>query len=92
VQVEIRDPLTHAPLPDVEVGEIALRTAASCVGYWRNPEATTGAFDADRWYHTGDHGHIREGFVYLEGRRHDLIIRGGEHLGHADGESDIIQE
>jgi acyl-CoA synthetase (AMP-forming)/AMP-acid ligase II len=80
VQVEIRDPLTRAAVPDGEVGEIALRTAGSFVGYWRNPEATAGAVDRDRWYHTGDYGHIRDGFVYLEGRRHDLIIRGGENI------------
>ena len=40
VQVEIRDPVTHEVLPHGEVGEIALRTAATFLGYWRNPEAT----------------------------------------------------
>jgi acyl-CoA synthetase (AMP-forming)/AMP-acid ligase II len=80
VQVEIRDPGTHQVLPHGEVGEIALRTAATFLGYWRNPEATALALDAERWYHTGDFGHVRDGFVYLEGRRQDLIIRGGENI------------
>ncbi len=80
MQVEVRDPLTRRPVPDGEIGEIALRGAATYLGYWDDPEATAATFDGDRWYHTGDYGHIRDGFVFLEGRRHDLIIRGGENI------------
>jgi len=79
-QVEIRDPLTREPVPDGQVGEIALRTPATFLGYWENPDATSAALDPERWYHTGDFGHVRDGFVYLEGRRQDLIIRGGENI------------
>jgi acyl-CoA synthetase (AMP-forming)/AMP-acid ligase II len=91
VQVEIRDPETHQVLPHGEVGEIALRTAATFLGYWRNPEATARALDAERWYHTGDFGHIRDGFVYLEGRRQDLIIRGGENIYPIEIENRLIE-
>jgi acyl-CoA synthetase (AMP-forming)/AMP-acid ligase II len=91
VQVEIRDPGTHQVLPPGEVGEIALRTAATFLGYWRNPEATARALDAERWYHTGDFGHIRDGFVYLEGRRQDLIIRGGENIYPIEIENRLIE-
>ena len=91
VQVEIRDPVTHEVLPHGEVGEIALRTAATFLGYWRNPEATATALDADRWYHTGDFGHVRDGFVYLEGRRQDLIIRGGENIYPIEIENRLIE-
>ena len=91
VQVEIRDPVTHEVLPHGEVGEIALRTAATFLGYWRNPEATAKALDADRWYHTGDFGHVRDGFVYLEGRRQDLIIRGGENIYPIEIENRLIE-
>ncbi len=91
VQVEIRDPVTHEVLPHGEVGEIALRTAATFLGYWRNPEATAQALDAERWYHTGDFGHIRDGFVYLEGRRQDLIIRGGENIYPIEIENRLIE-
>ena len=91
VQVEIRDPVTHEVLPHGEVGEIALRTAATFLGYWRNPEATARVLDAERWYHTGDFGHIRDGFVYLEGRRQDLIIRGGENIYPIEIENRLIE-
>jgi acyl-CoA synthetase (AMP-forming)/AMP-acid ligase II len=91
VQVEIRDPETHQALPHGQVGEIALRTAASFLGYWRNPEATARVFDAERWYHTGDFGHVRDGFVYLEGRRQDLIIRGGENIYPIEIENRLIE-
>jgi acyl-CoA synthetase (AMP-forming)/AMP-acid ligase II len=91
VQVEIRDPVTRQALPHGEVGEIALRTAATFLGYWGNPEATRSVLDSDRWYHTGDFGHVRDGFVYLEGRRQDLIIRGGENIYPIEIENRLIE-
>ena len=76
----MRDPLTRSSLPDGEVGEIALRSAASFSYYWNDREATAKALDDERWYHTGDFGLVRSGFLYLQGRRQDLIIRGGENI------------
>jgi acyl-CoA synthetase (AMP-forming)/AMP-acid ligase II len=80
VEVDVRDPLTRGPLPEGEVGEITLRTPASFLGYWADPDATANCFDRDRWYHTGDFGRVRDGFVFLAGRRSDLIVRGGENI------------
>ena len=80
VAVEIRDPVTRAALPEGVVGEVALRSACNFLGYWDDPTATAEALDADRWYHTGDLGLHRDGVIRLEGRRQDLIIRGGENV------------
>lgn len=91
VEVEVRDPVTREALPDNAVGEIALRTAATFVGYWRNSAATSAALDADRWYHTGDFGYIGDGCLYLEGRRQDLIIRGGENVYPAEVENRLFE-
>jgi len=91
VEVEIRDPVDRHALAEGEVGEIALRSAATFLGYWRNPEATRAALDQDRWYHTGDFGCIRDGYVYLEGRRQDLIVRGGENVYPVEIENRIIE-
>ena len=74
-----------------EVGEICLRSAGTFLGYWQDPEATRAVLEADGWYHTGDHGYIREGFVYLAGRRTDLIIRGGENIYPVEIESRLVE-
>ncbi|MFM8972054.1 MAG: class I adenylate-forming enzyme family protein, partial [Actinomycetota bacterium] len=91
VELEVRDPATGAVLGEGEVGEICIRSAALFLGYWDNPEATAAALDDDRWYRTGDFGHVRDEFVYLEGRRQDLIIRGGENIYPAEIEVRLIE-
>jgi acyl-CoA synthetase (AMP-forming)/AMP-acid ligase II len=91
MQVQVRDPLTDKPLPEGEVGEICLRGASCFLGYWRNPEATASALDEDRWYRTGDYGVIRNGYVHLEGRRQDLIIRGGENISPIEIENRLFE-
>jgi acyl-CoA synthetase (AMP-forming)/AMP-acid ligase II len=90
VEVEIRDPTTRQALAEGEVGEIALRSATTFAGYWRDPAATAAAIE-DGWYHTGDFGSHREGFVYLAGRRNDLIIRGGENVSPVEVENRLIE-
>jgi acyl-CoA synthetase (AMP-forming)/AMP-acid ligase II len=91
VEVEVRDPETDTALPEGAVGEVCLRTAAALLGYWDNPEATAAALDAERWYRTGDFGHIADGLLYLEGRRHDLILRGGENIYPAEIENRLVE-
>jgi acyl-CoA synthetase (AMP-forming)/AMP-acid ligase II len=91
IEVEVRDPETGKALGEEEVGEICMRSAANFLGYWNNPEATKAALDDERWYHSGDFGHIRGDYVYLEGRRQDLIIRGGENIYPAEIENRLIE-
>jgi acyl-CoA synthetase (AMP-forming)/AMP-acid ligase II len=91
VEVQVRDPSSGAVLgPDV-VGEICIRTPAGFLGYWDNPAATDAALDAERWYHSGDYGHITGGLLYLEGRRRDLIIRGGENIYPVEIENRLLE-
>jgi acyl-CoA synthetase (AMP-forming)/AMP-acid ligase II len=91
VELEVRDPATGEALPEGEVGEICVRMAALFLGYWNNDEATRAALSDDRWYRTGDFGHIVDEFVYLEGRRGDLIIRGGENVYPAEIEIRLVE-
>jgi fatty-acyl-CoA synthase len=57
-------------------------------GYWRNPEATAAAIDADGWLHTGDIGWLdEEGFLTISDRLKDMIISGGENVYPAEVES-----
>ncbi|HZQ85189.1 MAG TPA: class I adenylate-forming enzyme family protein [Acidimicrobiales bacterium] len=91
VEVEVREPGSEEALDEGVVGEICMRTPASFLGYWENPEATAKAFDRDRWYRTGDFGHITDGFLYLAGRRRDLIIRGGENIYPVEIENRLLE-
>lgn len=48
--------------------------------YWNDPEKTNAAWDGD-WFSVGDLGRVdKDGYVYLEGRRSDLIITGGVNV------------
>ncbi len=91
VEIQIRHPSDNVVLAEGEVGEICLRSAGTFLGYWQDPEATRAVLEVDGWYHTGDHGFIRDGFVYLGGRRSDLIIRGGENIYPVEIENRLIE-
>ncbi|MEA2386037.1 MAG: long-chain acyl-CoA synthetase [Thermoleophilaceae bacterium] len=85
------------PLPGVEVqiaadGEILLRGDNIFQGYYKNDEASKEALE-DGWLHTGDLGRIDEdGFVYISGRKKDIIITaGGKNITPANLENGIKQ-
>jgi malonyl-CoA/methylmalonyl-CoA synthetase len=65
---------------DGDTGELYVRGANVCAGYWRRPEATEAAF-RDGWFRTGDLA-VRsvDGYYTLQGRRSDLIISGGFNI------------
>ncbi len=63
-----------------EIGEITLRGNGVMKEYYKNPEKTAETI-RDGWLFTGDMAQIREdGFIYLAGRKKDLIISGGENI------------
>lgn len=67
-------------LPAGELGEVALRGPKVSSGYWRDEAATATAF-RDGWFHTGDMGRIdHDGYLYVEDRKKDMIISGGENI------------
>jgi acyl-CoA synthetase (AMP-forming)/AMP-acid ligase II len=62
-------------------GEIAIRGDNVFRLYLKNPQATGEAFTADGWFLTGDLGHMDDdGYIYVTGRRKELIIKGGENI------------
>ena len=67
-------------LPDGQIGEILIRGPQVTPGYYKNPEATAGAF-FDDWLRSGDLGYRdADGFYFITGRIKELIIKGGENI------------
>ncbi len=69
-----------APVGPDQLGEIALRGPKVFSGYWLDENATAIAI-RNGWFHTGDIGRIdADGYLYIEDRKKDLIISGGENI------------
>jgi fatty-acyl-CoA synthase len=69
------------PVPVGQPGELCARGYLVMRGYHDAPEATAAAIDADGWYHTGDLASLDgRGYLRIEGRIKDMIIRGGENI------------
>jgi len=86
-------------LPGVELklgdkDELLVRGPNVMLGYWRNPEATRKAVDADGWLHTGDVARIAgNGHVFIVGRLKEiLVLSTGEKVAPADLEMAIAQD
>jgi len=72
-----------------QIGEIMCRGPAIAQGYYNNPDATREYFPKG-WCRMGDLGRLDdEGFLYLEGRQKDMIIRGGVNIYPAEIEETI---
>jgi 2,3-dihydroxybenzoate-AMP ligase len=67
-------------VPDGEPGELLARGPYTIRGYYNAPEINAQAFTADGFYRMGDIVRKRGRYVYAEGRRKDLINRGGEKI------------
>ena len=81
VECKVIDPETGEELPDGESGEFVARGFNIMKGYYKMPEATAQAIDADGWLHSGDICcRTSDGYYKVTGRLKDMIIRGGENL------------
>ncbi len=90
MQVKIAGP-DGEELARGEVGEICFRGPNLIRGYWNNPEATAETI-ADGWLRSGDIGRMdAEGFVYVEDRAKDMVLRGGENVYSAEVEAVLYQ-
>ena len=73
-------------VPLGEAGELLVRGANVCLGYWQAAEKTLASFSSDafgrQWFHTGDIAQQdpANGYVTLLGRSHELIISGGFNI------------
>jgi acyl-CoA synthetase (AMP-forming)/AMP-acid ligase II len=88
---EVRIVEDDVVLPAGRDGEIQVRGAAVFGGY-TDPSLDAGAFTPDRWFRTGDRGHLRpDGHIEVTGRTKDLIIRKGEKIAPLELETLLIK-
>jgi steroid-24-oyl-CoA synthetase len=89
VDLKIVDSDGHE-LPAGQSGEIWMKGPNVMKGYWKLREATEEVI-IDGWMRSGDLGHVdQEGFVFLEGRIKEMVIRGGENIYCAEVERALL--
>ncbi len=78
-------------LPPGEEGEVVVRGDNVMLGYL-GPDGRPAAPLSDGWFHTSDLGHLdADGFVYLTGRKSDIINRGGHKISPVEVEKALMQ-
>jgi len=77
-------------LVDGEAGELVTRGPYTIRGYYNAPDKNADAFLPGGWYRMGDVVRRRGRYVYTEGRRKDMINRGGEKISCEEIESLIL--
>jgi fatty-acyl-CoA synthase len=79
VDVRIADQAGRAIGPG-QIGELLVRSSFMCLGYWERPEETSARL-RNGWWHTGDLAwRDEEGFIWIAGRKTDMIITGAENV------------
>lgn len=76
---------TGAELPDGCVGDLWIQGPSITSGYYRLPAETSAAL-RDGWLDTGDQGYLRDGRLFITGRRKDVIIIRGQNYQPTDFE------
>jgi cyclohexanecarboxylate-CoA ligase len=67
------------PLPSGQTGRLMVRGAQMSLGYYKRPDLAT--YDVEGWFDTGDLAYMDdEGYIRINGRTKDVLIRGGENV------------
>ncbi|MCW2583278.1 MAG: long-chain fatty acid--CoA ligase, partial [Klenkia sp.] len=75
---------------DETSGEVLTRGPATFLGYWKRPDATAEAVDADGWLHTGDVGVLEDGRLRITDRMKDILITaGGKNIAPSEIENAV---
>jgi acyl-CoA synthetase (AMP-forming)/AMP-acid ligase II len=75
-----------------QVGELLTRLPGAQREYYKDEKATAATWTADGWLRSGDLAYLDEdGFLYLVGRKKELIIRGGHNVYPTDVEAVLLE-
>lgn len=83
-------------IPGVDVkiaddGEVLAKGPNIMKGYYNKPEATAEVVDKDGWFSTGDLGKLEDGYLYLLGRKKEMIVlSNGKNINPEDIEREIM--
>ncbi len=89
MQHQVVDPDTGAVLGAGESGEICVRGPNVLAGLHKVERSDV--FDADGWYHTGDHGYFdTEGNLFFQGRKDELIKTAGVNVSAREVEAALM--
>jgi long-chain acyl-CoA synthetase len=90
MDLEVRDE-GDRPVPAGQRGEIWFKGPVLIRGYWNRPEESAEVL-IDGWLRSGDIGHLdSDGFIYVEDRAKDMVLRGGENIYSAEVEAAIYE-
>jgi fatty-acyl-CoA synthase len=88
LELRIVDPATGRDAPIGVPGEVLVRGYSTLEGYYKDPQKTAQALDAEGWFHTGDIGSLDEaGTAMFHGRLKDMLKVGGENVAAAEIEA-----
>ena len=66
--------LTGVTVKIADDGEILAKGRNVMKGYYGRPDATAEVIDKEDWFHTGDLGEIKDGLLYVTGRKKEMIV------------------
>lgn len=81
IEIRVVDEFRKPVLERGVKGEEASRGPNVFVGYLKEPELTDRVLDDEGWYYSGDLCTMdKDGYIRINGRKKDIIIRGGENI------------
>jgi len=91
-EFKVIDPATGQSLAPGLMGELCTRGYGVMQGYYKKPEETAKAIDAEGWLHTGDMAIMRaDGMVRFLGRYKEILKVGGENVDPVEVEAFLLQ-